>query len=147
MPAERVSMKKIRDVLRLTYELKMSRRQVSAATGIGRTAVTDYVQRLGAAGLSWPLPDGLDDAALERRLYPPGVTAKGAGIGARLNLPHHDAAHRRHEGKAVDMVIAERIDAARVATPAGLKESPHHIKRLVESGELEHGQDNAEFLG
>ena len=78
MPAERLSMKKIRDVLRLTFELGMSRRKVAEATGIGRTAVTDTVQRAGAAGLAWPLPDGLDDAELERRLYPPGVTVKGA---------------------------------------------------------------------
>ena len=71
MPAERLSMKKIRDVLRLTFDLGMSRRRVAAATGIGRTAVTDYVQRAGAAGLGWPLPDGLDDGELERRLFPP----------------------------------------------------------------------------
>ena len=71
MPAERVSMKKIRDVLRLTFELGMSRRKVSDATGIGRTAVTDYVQRAGAAGLGWPLPVGLDDTGLERLLFPP----------------------------------------------------------------------------
>ena len=71
MPAERVSMKKIRDVLRLTFELRMSRRKVSEATGIGRTAVTDYVQRAGAAGLGWPLPVGLDDTGLERLLFPP----------------------------------------------------------------------------
>ena len=50
MPAERVSMKKIRDVLRLTFELAVSRRKVSEATGIGRTAVTDYVQRAGGCG-------------------------------------------------------------------------------------------------
>jgi transposase len=71
MPAERLSMKKIRDVLRLTFELGMSRWNVAAATGIGRTAVTDYVQRAGDAGLGWPLPDGLDDGELERRLFPP----------------------------------------------------------------------------
>ena len=76
MPAERVSMKKIRDVLRLTFELKMSRRRVSEATGIGRTAVTDYVQRAAAAGLGWPLPDGLDDTGLERRLFPPAAGAR-----------------------------------------------------------------------
>ena len=70
MPAERLSMKKIRDALRLTFELGMSRRKVSAATGIGRTAVTDYVQRASAAGLGWPLPDGLDDSALADRLFP-----------------------------------------------------------------------------
>ncbi|MEO8409581.1 MAG: IS21 family transposase [Propionivibrio sp.] len=78
MPAERLSMKKIRDVLRLTFELGMSRRKVSLATGIGRTAVTDTVQRAGAAGLSWPLPDELDDDALERRLYAPVMAAEGA---------------------------------------------------------------------
>ncbi len=71
-------MKKIRDVLRLTFELGMSRRKVSLATGIGRTAVTDTVQRAGAAGLSWPLPDELDDDALERRLYAPVMAAEGA---------------------------------------------------------------------
>ena len=38
MPAERVSMKKIRDVLRLTHTMGMSRRKVSEATGIGRVA-------------------------------------------------------------------------------------------------------------
>ena len=77
MPAERLSMKKIRDVLRLTHALGMSRRKVSEATGIGRTTVTDYVQRAGSAGLTWPLPDGLDDAELERRLYPPAVAVEG----------------------------------------------------------------------
>jgi len=64
-------MKKIRDVLRLTHTMGMSRRRVSEATGIGRTAVSDYVQRAAIAGLAWPLPDGMDDAELERRLFPP----------------------------------------------------------------------------
>ena len=76
MPAERVSMKKIRDVLRLTHTMGMSRRKVSEATGIGRTAVSDYVQRAAIAGLTWPLPEGLDDAELERRLYPPSEAAQ-----------------------------------------------------------------------
>lgn len=36
-------MKKIRDVLRLTHTMGLSRRRVSEATGIGRTAISDYV--------------------------------------------------------------------------------------------------------
>src|SRR5664280_2544941 len=75
MPAERVSMRKIRDVLRLTHALGMSRRLVGEATGIGKTAVGEYVRRAAVAGLSWPIPDEIDDAELERRLFPPPDTA------------------------------------------------------------------------
>lgn len=71
MPAERVSMRKIREVLRLTHALGMSRRLVGEATGIGKTAVGEYVRRAALAGQSWPIPDEIDDAELERRLFPP----------------------------------------------------------------------------
>src|SRR5882672_3173404 len=70
MPAERMSMRKIRDALRLTHALGMSRRLVGEATGIGKTAVGEYVRRAAVAGLSWPIPDEIDDAELERRLFP-----------------------------------------------------------------------------
>ena len=78
MPAERVSMRKIRDVLRLTHALGMSRRLVGEATGIGKTAVGEYVRRAAVAGLGWPIPDEIDDAELERRLFPPADTASCA---------------------------------------------------------------------
>ena len=71
MPAERMSMRKIREVLRLTHALGMSRRLVGEATGICKTAVGEYVRRAALAGQSWPIPDEIDDAELERRLFPP----------------------------------------------------------------------------
>ena len=64
-------MRKIRDVLRLTQAMGMSRRLVGEATGIGKTAVGEYVRRAAVVGLSWPFPDAIDDAELERRLFPP----------------------------------------------------------------------------
>jgi transposase len=39
--------------------------------GISRRTLGDYSMRLKEAGLSWPLPENLDDAALEARLFPP----------------------------------------------------------------------------
>ena len=78
MPAERVSMRKIRDVLRLTHAMGMSRRLVGEATGIGKTAVGEYVRRAAVAGLTWPILDEIDDAELERRLFPPADTASCA---------------------------------------------------------------------
>lgn len=71
MPRPRVAMRKIRDVLRLTYGEGLSRRQVSRSTGIPVTTLADHLARSRAAGLSWPLPDGMDDAALEAKLFPP----------------------------------------------------------------------------
>jgi transposase len=62
-------MRKIRDVLRLRYGEGWSRHQVSAATGMPRTTVVECLARARAAGVTWPLPDGMDDRALEGLLY------------------------------------------------------------------------------
>ena len=64
-------MRKIREVLRLRYEVGLSARQVAASVQIARSSVGEYERRLTAAGLSWPLPEGLSDTDLERRLFPP----------------------------------------------------------------------------
>ena len=44
---------------------------------MGRSTVAEYLRRAEVAGLSWPLPEGLDDETLERRLFPPTPPAKG----------------------------------------------------------------------
>lgn len=62
-------MRKIREVLRLSLADGLSRRQVGAATGLPYTTVADYLGRARRAGLAWPLPEGLDDRALEGRLF------------------------------------------------------------------------------
>ena len=70
MPAERLSMRKIQEVLRL-HAAGHSQQDISRSCGIGRSTVGEYLQRAREAGLGWPLPDDLDTAALERRLFPP----------------------------------------------------------------------------
>jgi hypothetical protein len=65
MSRSRIAMRKIREVLRLTFGEGLSRRQVSAASGVPFTTVSDYVGRAVAAGVGWPLPGGLDDAGGE----------------------------------------------------------------------------------
>jgi transposase len=69
MPAKRISMRKIHDVLRLKWAAELSSREIAQATGVARSTVSDYLRRAEEAGLSWPLPDGLDHAALERVLF------------------------------------------------------------------------------
>jgi len=70
MPAERLSMRKVREVLRLKHALGMSYRKISEATGVGKTQAAEYVRRAEASGIRWPVPEGLDDAELDRRLFP-----------------------------------------------------------------------------
>ena len=69
MPRPRSVMRKIREVLRLTFAEGLSRRLVGIAAGLPTTTVADYVARAQRAGLSWPLPEGMDDSQLEVRLF------------------------------------------------------------------------------
>ncbi len=70
MPKKRLSMRKIREVLRMKYGSGQSIRDISQSCSIGKSTVSDYLLRAGAAGLSWPLPASMDDAALEGLLFP-----------------------------------------------------------------------------
>jgi alkylhydroperoxidase/carboxymuconolactone decarboxylase family protein YurZ len=71
MPAERLPMRKIREVLRLKYACGASDRVISRSVGIGRTAIAEYVRRAAVIGITWPIPEELDDTALERKLFAP----------------------------------------------------------------------------
>ena len=70
MPARRLLMRKIREVLRLKHEQGLSHQAVAQACAVGVGTVNRYLQRAAQRGLGWPLPDDLDDAALEARLFP-----------------------------------------------------------------------------
>jgi hypothetical protein len=71
MPAERLSMRKIREVLRLHFDLGLSARQAAAGVGIARSTAGEYLRRAQAAGLSWERASGLADDDLDRLLFPP----------------------------------------------------------------------------
>jgi transposase len=74
MPAERLLMRRIRDLLRLKHENGLSSRQIASALGISKGSVGSYLQRAQALGLKWPLSAELTDTALERMLFAPSVT-------------------------------------------------------------------------
>lgn len=62
-------MRKITEVLRL-HAAGMSGREIALAVGVARSTVGEYLRRADAAGLTWPLSDGLDAEAVEARLFP-----------------------------------------------------------------------------
>ncbi len=63
-------MRKIREVLRLKFEARLSHERIAAATGLSKGAVSNYVRRAAQRSLGWPLAPDLDDAGLERLLFP-----------------------------------------------------------------------------
>ncbi len=71
MAARRLSMRKIKEVLRLHYEKGFSTRQIAKSLDVSRSTIRDYLERAKRAGISWPLPLELDEASLEHRLFPP----------------------------------------------------------------------------
>ena len=68
-------MRQLREVLRLYFESHLAPRQIGTICKVSKSTVQRYLERLKAAGLSWPLPADLDDVALERRLFPPPPVA------------------------------------------------------------------------
>ena len=68
-----LSRRKVREVLRLHYAAGLSTRAIARSLKVSPATVGKYIRRAEEQGLSWPLPEPLDDAALERRLFPAPV--------------------------------------------------------------------------
>ncbi len=73
MPKERLTMRKIKEVLRLKYENALSDSKIANSCCIARSTVADYINKATRAGIRWPIPEGMDETELERLLFPPQV--------------------------------------------------------------------------
>lgn len=69
MANERISMRKIKEVLRLKYDKSLNVSQISQICSISRPAVDSYLLRFRASGLVWPLPEEITDDFLEKKLF------------------------------------------------------------------------------
>lgn len=99
MAARRLSMRKVREILRMRLANGMSIRQIARSCNVGKATVQESLLRARLAGLSWPLPDGLDDGSLEGMLYPPGAPARARAVG----MPPMEQIHRELRRKGVTL--------------------------------------------
>ena len=101
MPAERAPMRKVREVLRLRHALGVSERRIAATVGISRSTVGKYLRRAGVIGITWPVPEDIDDGELERRLFPPPAFDEGLV----RPLPDWTYAHRELKRRGVTLLL------------------------------------------
>ena len=98
MATKRLLMRKIREILRLKYEVGLSHRAIARALTVGVGTVSSYVKRARQAGLDWPLPEELDEASLERQLF-------DARVGPAIPRPQPDVAHIHQELKRTGVTL------------------------------------------
>jgi len=97
MPAERVVMRQVREILRLKFGSGTSGREIALRLGIAASTVRETLKRFAASGLTWPLAAEVSEEALEERLYGKAGTKQGhrrhaepdwAGIHRELKRKH-----------------------------------------------------------
>ncbi len=108
MVAQRLLMRKLREILRLKYEAKLPHRAIGRACAVGVGTVSVHVKRAQEAGLTWPLPEELDDAALEARLF-----RRAAPLHAPHPLPDLPTLHQelRRPGVTLHLLWLEYLES------------------------------------
>jgi len=118
MAWETLSMRKLSEVLRLSLEQKVSVRSVARSCCLARSTVSDYVARAQAAGLGWPLPEGMDEDRLNALLFP-----VREGPSARRAAP--DLIYMRNELRGRHVTLQLLWEEYRGHTPDGYSYSQY----------------------
>ncbi len=90
-------MRKIKEVLRLSYEVGLGQRGIAQALNLGLGTVSTYLQRARQAGITWPLPEEMDERTLGRLLFP----SQPATGQRRFSEPDYPNIHQELKRKGV----------------------------------------------
>jgi len=101
MARRRLSMRKIKEVLRLKWQHNHPNKQIAQSCKIARSTVREYVSRAKKAGLSWPLDPDLDEEALENLLFPGNL----AFTSIQRQMPSMNRLYRELKGKGVTLQL------------------------------------------
>ncbi|CDM61458.1 transposase, fragment (plasmid) [Rhizobium favelukesii] len=100
MPAERLEMRRVREILRYRFEQGLGHKSIAVRVGAAPSTVRETLRRAAIAELSWPLSDEVSDAVLEAALY----KAAGTKTGHRRS-PEPDWAQVHRELKRKHMTL------------------------------------------
>ena len=102
MPAERVAMRHVREIVRLRFGSGIAGREIARRLGIAPSTIRETLKRFAAAGLSWPLSEAMTEEELEAQLY--GASGTRAGQ-RRYAEPDWAGIHRELKRKHVTLSI------------------------------------------
>ena len=103
MARKPITMRYVRDILRLKHQNQLSVREIAGSCGLPTSTVGDYLQRSQAAGLSWPLPEGMSDPELLERLMKPATAPPKTSPGKPL--PDWSVFHEQLRRKGVTLQL------------------------------------------
>jgi transposase len=118
MPTKRVSMRRIREILRLKHACGATDRAIARSIGVARSTIALYLDRTAAAGLSWPLSDALTDRVFEAMLFAGAGTKPGCRRKAEPDWTH---VHRELRRPGVTLTLL--WEEYRAAQPDGYRYS------------------------
>lgn len=132
MARERLSMRKITEVLRLNQEGKLSARTIARSCKLARSTVAEYLRRFRVTGLTWPVSEGMDDEKLEKLLF------QDDNRGRRDRRPFPDMVYIREELRRKHVTLQLLWEEYREREPQGYSYSqfsspPTQISGLTSS--------------
>jgi transposase len=90
MPTNRITMRRIREVLRLHLQAGLSYNEVGRTLKVSKSVVGKYVSLARAASVDWVAAQSLSDEELESRLYRPALTRATHQVAPDFALVHHE---------------------------------------------------------
>ena len=106
MATQRLSMRKIREIVRMKSEGR-SHREVAASLRLSVGVVSKIVKRAELAGVAWPAADQLKDSELEERIYGP---PRKPGAQRPLPDPTYIHTERKKVGVTLELLHLEHLE-------------------------------------
>ena len=102
MPAERIAMHNIKELLRLKYDCALSHERIARALSISKGVVAKYVKAAEASGVGWAELAAADEARLRALL---GGTPRPRGTAVGYRMPDLAGVHQGLKRKNVTLAL------------------------------------------
>ena len=101
MPTEKLSMRKIKQILQLHYESGMARRAICVSVGTSYGSIANYINRAEKAGVNWDSAKDMDERDLARLLFPSQTHSEKT----QYSKPDFPRVHQELKQKCITMLL------------------------------------------